>query len=304
MHGGRRRRARRRRRRQEPLAEAVGGVGGRHAAEIASCARSEACVAPQQLRRGDAATQRGAAQRSANAARRRATQRYMLAALLCLTTLPTQTPRAAAPQIHPQVGAGPRAPLHHRPLKRAENALRRRVRARRRQTPPKFETRCGDEVYELDYALANDVVAKSVTLKADARRATALLTVKKAKRGRKWTQLVAKPEAARGLIEKDWSRWEDEEDEEDALEVTAARAKEKPSTRAASKGWWRECALGTAGRLHGDLGTALHVDSKVPPSRGKFLEHAFISRWSFIVASSIGVRGTSSLVGWSIGTWR
>ena len=35
----------------------------------------------------------------------------------------------------------------------------------------KFETRCGDEVYELDYALANDVVAKSVTLKADARGA-------------------------------------------------------------------------------------------------------------------------------------
>ena len=61
-------------------------------------------------------------------------------------------------------------------------------------------------MYELDYALANDVVAKSVTLKADSRRATALLTVKKAKRGRKWTQLVAKPEAARGLIEKDWSR--------------------------------------------------------------------------------------------------
>ena len=91
----------------------------------------------------------------------------------------------------------------------------------------KFETRCGDEVYELDYALANDVIAKSVTLKADARRATALLTVKKAKRGRKWTQLVAKPEAARGLIEKDWSRWEDEEDEEDAAEAAAAEEEKR-----------------------------------------------------------------------------
>ena len=51
--------------------------------------------------------------------------------------------------------------------------------------------------------------------------------MKKAKRGRKWTQLNAKPEAARGLIEKDWSRWEDEEDEEDAAEAAAAEEEKR-----------------------------------------------------------------------------
>ena len=55
---------------------------------------------------------------------------------------------------------------------RAHRGARVRVVGKRRL---KYETRCGDEVYELDYALANDVIAKSVTLKADARRATVAL---------------------------------------------------------------------------------------------------------------------------------
>ena len=152
----------------------------------------------------------------------------MLAALLCLTT--TDADADALPRRKSTLKwAQDRELLFITvPLKRGAETRcvdeAARVVGKRRL---KFETRCGDEVYELDYALANDVVAKSVTLKADARRATALLTVKKAKRGRKWTQLVAKPEAARGLIEKDWSRWEDEEDEEDAAEAAAAEEEKR-----------------------------------------------------------------------------
>ena len=182
--------------------------------EIAELARLRPPRRGQQLRRRRATKRRSATQRGAV---RRSTTRRAFAALLCLTT--TDADADALPRRKSTLKwAQDRELLFITvPLKRGTGTRCvdevARVVGKRRL---KFETRCGDEVYELDYALANDVVAKSVTLKADSRRATALLTVKKAKRGRKWTQLVAKPEAARGLIEKDWSRWEDEEDEEDA----------------------------------------------------------------------------------------